>query len=88
MSYEKAMKHTADIRKRRKQASMHFGFDSSTIKETPLSRSCTVKLLNIKTWFKDRHTHSDKVYLRECISQEIAAYRSLFNKREVAANGQ
>jgi hypothetical protein len=88
MSYEKAMKHASNIRKRRKQASMHFGFDSSTIKETPLSRSCTVKLLNIKAWFKDRHTHSNKAYIRECISQEIAAYRSLFNKGEVVSSGQ
>jgi len=88
MSYEKAMKHTANVRKCRKQASMHFGFDSSQITESPLSRRRTNKLLNIGAWFKERHTHSDKAYLRECISQEIAEYRSLFNKREAVSSGQ
>jgi hypothetical protein len=37
MSYAKAMRHNANIRKRKKQSTMHFGFDSSTIKESPLS---------------------------------------------------
>jgi hypothetical protein len=31
MSYEKAMKHSRNIRKCRKQAKMHFGFDSCSI---------------------------------------------------------
>lgn len=83
MSYAKAMKHHANIRKCKKQAANHFGFDSSTIVETAQSRDAIYLLTNIKLWFKTRHEHQSGLrqqlqYNRECIREAIAEYRAIF----------
>lgn len=77
MSYEKAMRHNANTRKCKKQGSMHFGFDSSTIKESTFQREASILLMNIKSWFKERH-EGDLSYNRDCVREAIQEYRALF----------
>lgn len=79
MSYEKAMRHHANIRKRKKQATMSFGFDAVTVKETPLDREAICLRLEITRWFKSRFD-GDAQYNRECIRESIQSYRKLFTK--------
>jgi len=49
MSYAKAMKHARNVRKSRKQANMHFGFDTDSGR-WPSVRSCPeyAAMLNIE----------------------------------------
>lgn len=77
MSYDKAMRHSANIRKCKKQGSMHFGFDSSTVQESSFSREATILLMNVKSWFRERHD-GDRAYNRDCIREAIQEYRGLF----------
>lgn len=77
MSYAKAMRHNANVRKRKKQSTMHFGFDSSTIKESPSQRQASILLMNIKNWFGERHD-GNSAYNRDCVREAIQEYRCLF----------
>lgn len=77
MSYAKAMKHHANTSKRKKQATMHFGFSAVTVKETPLDREAICLLRDISTWFKSR-AEGCAQYNRECIREAIQSYRALF----------
>jgi hypothetical protein len=77
MSYVKAMRHHANIRKRKKQSTMYFGFDSGTIKESPSQRQASILLMNIKNWFAARHD-GDSAYNRDCVREAIQEYRGLF----------
>ena len=72
MSYDKAMKHTGNVRKVRKQANNYFGFDTGSghwpaAAAHPYLGPC----LNIRRWWPDRadpHT-------RECIREQIEEAR-------------
>lgn len=72
MSYDKAMKHTRNVRKVRKQANNYFGFDTGSgqwpaAAAHPYLGPC----INIRRWWPDRadpHT-------RECIREQIEEAR-------------
>lgn len=78
MSYEKAMKHTANVRKCKKQANNYMGFDTGSgrwpsIRSTEFGEA----YISVRDWFKDRHlSGKDKAqYTRECIREQIAVLR-------------
>jgi hypothetical protein len=83
MSYEKAMKHS--IKKSRKQANNHFGFDtgSGVFKQSPEARKLTTQRMEVSRWFSERHD-GDSQYIRKCIRESIAHVRvmekNFFNK--------
>lgn len=76
MSYDKAMKHTRNVRKCRKQARQYMGFDTGSGR-WPSSRSTPhmAAWLSVRDWFKERH-RGDKAYNRECIREAIADCRA------------
>ena len=80
MSYRKAMKHARNVHKCRKQARMHFGFDSSA-GPTPAARANPLlsALIDVREWFRDRHHEHPlgAAYVRECIRERIADLRAL-----------
>ena len=79
MSYAKAMKHARNVRKCRKQANMHFGFDTGSGKWPAASPACRA-LDDIRRWFKWRHDDAKEKgykYVRECIQEKINEYRLL-----------
>lgn len=77
MSYAKAMKHSRNVRKSRKQGKMYFGFDTGTgnFKENPALREITLLRMDVNRWFSERH-NGDKQYIRECIREAIQELRS------------
>lgn len=75
MSYAKAMKHTANVRKCRKQSRMYMGFDAGTGSWPNVRRNpYMAALLEVREWFRTRH-HGDKKYTRECIREAIQECR-------------
>jgi hypothetical protein len=77
MSYEKAMRHHANVKKTKKQASMHFGFDTNSVQETSFNREANCLLMNVRAWFRERH-EGNSSYNRECVREAIDEYRALF----------
>ncbi len=80
MSYEKAMKHSRNVRKLKKQANMYMGFDTGSgrwpsARGTPLG-AC---MMHIRDWFKWRHDGdaAERKLTRECIREQIAEARGL-----------
>lgn len=83
MSYEKAMKHSANVRKCRKQARQYMGFDTGTgAWPNPRRNPYMASLLEVREWFAMRHL-GDSQYNRECIREAIAECR----KHSVNRNG-
>ena len=82
MSYEKAMRHSRNVRKQRKQANMYFGFDTGA-RGVKSAYACPISecLMNISYWFKSRHS-GDKAKSRQSIREEIAIYRSLLDEND------
>jgi len=75
MSYEKAMKHSANVRKCRKQSHQYMGFDTGTGSwPNPRRNPYMAALLEVREWFKTRH-QGDSKYNRECIREAIAECR-------------
>ncbi len=76
MSYEKAMRHS--IRKSRKQANNHFGFDTGSggFKQSPEGRKLITQTMEVSRWFATRHD-SNSQYSRECIRESIAHLREI-----------
>ncbi len=83
MSYEKAMRHTRNVKKCRKQRNNYMGFDTGSGK-WPSARSnpYLARILEINDWFKFRNIGSteDKKHTRECIREAIADARVLIKK--------
>jgi len=72
MSYDKAMKHTRNIRKVRKQANNYFGFDTGSGRwPAAAAHAYLGPCLNIRRWWPDR---ADP-YTRECIREQIEEAR-------------
>lgn len=83
MSYEKAMRHAANVRKCRKQSRNYMGFDAGTGSWPNARRSpLRAREIEVGEWFKERH-RGDKQYLRECIREAIADVRAM--RQEMAA---
>lgn len=84
MSHEKAMRHTRNIRKVKKQSRMHFGFDTGTghFRTNPLTRHFQAQALEVRRWFADRH-NGDHQYVRDCIRESVAKLRII--KARIAA---
>lgn len=75
MSYEKAMKHSANVRKCKKQARNYMGFDTGSGSWPNVRRNpYMAALLEVREWFKGRH-HGNPQYNRECIREAIAECR-------------
>lgn len=77
MSYDKAMRHTGNVRKCRKQSRMYMGFDTGSgswpnARRNPLF----ARELEVREWFKDRHRGNSQ-YNRECIREAIADVRKM-----------
>lgn len=83
MSYEKAMKHTRNVRKVRKQANMYMGFDTGSGR-WPAGRSnpYLAAILNIREWFPLRHEGdaAARQHTRECIKEQIQDARNAASK--------
>lgn len=79
MSYEKAMKHS--IKKSRKQANNHFGFNTGTgnFKEDPNHRAYMCQCMEVRRWFANRHDgfNGGSQHMRECIRESIAKLREM-----------
>lgn len=81
MSYAKAMKHSRNVRKVRKQANMHFGFDTGSgpwpsFRGTPEGGA----IMHIRDWFQDRHRDKSpgrSQYMRECIREQTKGLRDI-----------
>lgn len=80
MSYEKAMKHTRNVRKVKKQARQYMGFDTGYRSQTKYSER-TYALIELRRWFRERNC-GDKSYNRECIREKLSDIRGM-----VTANG-
>jgi hypothetical protein len=77
MSYAKAMKHTRNVRKCRKQANNYMGFDAGTGNwPNPRRNPEVAAMIQVKDWYRYRH-HGDKQYNRECIREAIADLRKI-----------
>lgn len=74
MSYEKAMKHTANVRKCRKQSRQYMGFDTGSWGRNPRQNPYMAALLEVREWFASRH-RGDSQYNRECIRESVAECR-------------
>lgn len=86
MSYEKAMKHTANVRKCRKQSRQYMGFDTgSSWGRNPRQNPYMAALLEVREWFATRH-FGDLQYNRECIREAVAECRK--HKLAMPANVQ
>lgn len=78
MSYEKAMKHHRNIKKCKKQSTMHFGFDSCS---KPTKSIWSNPRFRIEKAYNNRHTDSRGLtYIRECIAEYIEDIRLVENK--------
>lgn len=85
MSYEKAMRHAANVRKCRKQARNYMGFDAGSGSwPNPRKNPLRAREIEVGEWFKERH-RGDKQYLRECIREAIADVRTMRQKMPAAA---
>ncbi len=85
MSYDKAMRHAANVRKCRKQSRNYMGFDAGTGSWPNARRSpLRAREIEVGEWFKERH-RGDKQYLRECIREAIADVRAMRQETMVAA---
>jgi hypothetical protein len=81
VSYEKAMKHTRNVRKSRMQGRMYFGFDTgSRWGRNPRQDPLFAALADIRDWFSRRHD-GDAQHNRECIREAIAEVRHLRSAR-------
>lgn len=76
MSYDKAMRHTRNVRKTRKQSRQYMGFDTGSAWPNPRRNPKTDALLEIQEWFTNRNM-GDKAHNRECIREAIARYRAM-----------
>lgn len=87
MSYEKAMKHTANVRKCRKQSRQYMGFDTgSSWGKNPRQNPHFARLLEVREWFATRH-RGDSQYNRECIREAVADCRQ-YRQASLAACSQ
>lgn len=88
MSYEKAMKHTRNVRKCRKQSRQYMGFDTGSGHWPGVGQSpYLMALLEVRRWFKERH-RGDPAYNRECIREAIARCRSHAATMRAAAEAE
>jgi len=77
MSYDKAMKHSRNVRKTRKQANNYMGFDTGTGRwPNPRRNPEVAAMIEVRDWFRQRH-FGDKAYNRECIAQAIETLRAV-----------
>jgi hypothetical protein len=77
MSYEKAMRHTRNVRKVKKQSRQYMGFDTGSGPwPNPRRNPLFARVLEVQEWFRDRH-RGDKQYNRECIREAIADVRAM-----------
>lgn len=84
MSYEKAMRHTRNVQKCRKQARQYMGFAASTTPwPNPRRHPVVGLLIQIGEWFKSRH-EGDSVHNRECIREAIQELRELRSQADAA----
>lgn len=86
MSYEKAMKHTRNVRKCRKQANNYMGFDTGSghwpsIRSTEFGEA----YVSVREWFRDRHLWDKEQaqHTRECIREQIAVLRKYKPKKVI-----
>ena len=74
MSYEKAMRHSRNVKKVKKQAKMYMGFDAGS-GHWPSARSnpYLAAVLNIRDWFPQRNNGDakERQHTRECIKEQI-----------------
>lgn len=76
MSYDKAMKHWRNPRKYKKSQPLHF--DTGTGQwQSPRRSPAVAAIMDIKHWFKHRHSSEDVRHTRECIRDRIAEYRAM-----------
>lgn len=86
MSYKKAMKHAANVRKCRKQSRNYMGFDAGTGSwPNPRRSPLRAREIEVCEWFKDRH-RGDKQYIRECIRETIADVRAMRHQKLAVAS--
>lgn len=77
MSYEKAMRHAANVRKCKKQSRNYLGFDAGSGSwPNPRRNPLRAREIEVAEWFRDRH-RGDSQYNRECIREAIADVRNL-----------
>lgn len=75
MSYEKAMRHTANVRKVKRQARQYMGFDTGSGSwPNPRRNPYMAALLEVREWFKRRH-QGNQQYNRECICEAVTECR-------------
>lgn len=78
MSYAKAMKHSRNLRKCRKQGRNYLGFDTGSGR-WPAARSnpYLAALLNVREWFRLRNwgDAATRTYTRECIREALQEAR-------------
>lgn len=55
MSYEKAMKHTGNVRKCRKQAGQYMGFETGGAWPNPRRNPLVARQIEVLEWFRQRH---------------------------------
>lgn len=78
MSYDKAMRHTRNVRKVKKQANNYMGFDTGSGRWPAVrSNPYMAALLNVRDWFRERNfgDASTRKHTRECIREAIATAR-------------
>lgn len=78
MSYNKAMRHHANLLKCKKQGNNYFGFDTGSGRWPSIwSTEYGSAYMSLRLWFKDRHFEpkEKRQYLRECIREQIAIMR-------------
>lgn len=76
MSYEKAMRHTRNVKKCRRQSRQYMGFDTGSGEwKNPRSNPYMAAWINVREWFRSRHV-GDSQYNRECIREAIAECRA------------
>ncbi|MGP1715589.1 MAG: hypothetical protein ACTS9Y_00285 [Methylophilus sp.] len=83
MSYDKAMKHHANIRKCKKQSNNHFGFAVGSEWKAARSTDYGSAFMNVRDWWKERKLGLSRVKrkdLYEAIREQIALLRIMSPK--------
>lgn len=86
MGYEKAMRHTRNVRKCRKQSRQYMGFAASTSPwPNPRRHPVVGLLIQIGDWYRTRH-QGDSAHNRDCIREAIQELRELRVQAKAAAS--
>lgn len=89
MSYAKAMKHTRNVRKCRKQSKMYMGFNTGLIGNFPSFRSTAygAALCEVRDWFRQRNDDGmeKRQYNRECVREALARLLTAKSNMEISS---